>query len=430
MIENLLPFQENRDGKLYIEGIAAIHLAEQYGTPLYVISESRIREQYRKISNTLKALYNNSRVYYSAKANTNISVLKILESEGSFLDVVSAGEAYTAKKAGFSNDRLLFTGTNISNDELQCLLNEDIPLNVDSLSLLRRILEFTTPNFISFRINPEIGAGHHSHVVTAGQKSKFGLWEQDIIAAYKQALASGVEKFGMQMHIGAGNLNAQPFLLALERMLVLAQKVRQEVGIQFSLFDIGGGYGVPYRPNEKEIDVEHFFRELLSLFKTRISDFDLGHPIFCIEPGRYIVADSTVLLTRVNTLKTTPYKQYVGVDAGFNTLIRPILYGSYHHILVANKLNALENTLYDIAGPICESGDLLATERLLPEIEEGDLLTVMHAGAYGFSMSSSYNSRPRSAEVLVREGKSTLVRERETFDDILMKQNFAGWLEK
>ena len=230
------------------------------------------------------------------------------------------------------------------------------------------------------------------------------------------------------MHIGAGNLSVEPFLSAFEAMLAMAHKVRQQTGIQFAFIDMGGGLGVPYKLGEKELDLALFFEQLLTLFKKRVDEYDLGTPFFCVEPGRYLVCDAAVLLTKVNTLKTTPYKKYAGVDAGFNTLVRPILYGSYHHILVANNLNAPGTELYDVAGPICESGDLLAKERLLPSLREGDLLAIMNAGAYGFSMSSTYNSRPRGAEVLVKDSRCALIRERETFEDLLAKQKLAEWL--
>lgn len=419
----------NRNGELFIEEVRANQLANTYGSPLYVTSESLIRKQYQKISRALTNHYRKSRVYYSAKANSNISILKILETEGSYLDVVSVGEVFLAKKSGFTADKILFTGTNVTNDELESLIQENIVINIGSLSLLDRVLEITTPKSISFRVNPEIGAGHHSHVVTAGKKTKFGLWEEEILEAYQRALDAGVERFGMQMHIGAGNLTIEPFLLAFENMLTLAKKVHEQTGIEFEFIDMGGGIGIPYRPDEKEVDLDSFFGELLSIFKKRIVEYELGQPFFYVEPGRFLVCESTILLTKVNTIKHTPYKNYIGVDAGFNTLLRPILYGSYHHILVANNLNAPRKAIYDVAGPICESGDLFAKGRLLPEIQEGDLLAIMDVGAYGFSMSSNYNSRPRCPEILVKNENHTIIREGETFEDLLNHQNFAEWLE-
>jgi diaminopimelate decarboxylase len=226
--------------------------------------------------------------------------------------------------------------------------------------------------------------------------------------------------------VGSGVLDVKPFLLAFEKLLSIAKKVHNQVGVEFEFVDMGGGLGVPYKPDEKELDLEVFSDKVLSLFKNHITKDGLGHPTFCVEPGRYIVADASVLLTTVNTVKTTPFKTFIGVDAGFNTLVRPTMYGSYHHIVVANRLDAPEEATFDVVGPICESGDALAKDRRLPKVQEGDLLAVLNAGAYGYAMSSQYNSRPRAAEVLIKHGKVILVREREQLDDLVKGQRMAG----
>ena len=420
---------ENRNGLLHIEGVSALRLAEEFDTPLYVISETRIRENYRRLRDTLSKHNGKVRVYYSAKANTNLSVLRILKSEGAYVDTISPGEVYLALKAGFSPERILFTGTSVRDDELRFLVNSKVTINVDSLSQLRRFLGLSTPNLLSFRVNPEIGAGHHAHVITAGKDSKFGIWESDVIEAYRRAREAGAEKFGMHMHIGSGILEVEPFLVAAEKLLEIAGSVHKELGIGFDFIDFGGGLGVPYRPNEKALDLDLFAERVLRLFKDRVVEYGLGDPFFCVEPGRFIVCDACILLTRVNTVKVTPHKRFVGVDAGFNTLIRPVMYGSYHHMVLANRLDAPEEEIYDVAGPICESGDLLASERKLPKVREGELLAILNAGAYGYSMSSQYNSRPRCAEVLVKNDKYCLVRERENFDDLMKRQKRPPWLK-
>jgi diaminopimelate decarboxylase len=248
------------------------------------------------------------------------------------------------------------------------------------------------------------------------------------LKAYETAKKAGVKRFGMHMHVGSGVLDVEPFVLALETLLTIAKKVHNQVGVEFEFINMGGGLGVPYKPEEKELDLTLFSDKVLALFKRKIDEYGLGEPFFCVEPGRYLVCDAGVLLTTVNTVKATPFKKFAGVDAGFNTLIRPTMYGSYHPVLVADKLGSLEEETYDVVGPICESGDTLARDRRLPRIEEGDLLAVLNAGAYGFSMSSQYNARPRAAEVLVKNGKCTLVRERETLEDLLSGQRMAEWL--
>ncbi len=413
---------ENRAGELYFDSVSTLVLAKKYDTPLYVISEKRIRENYGRLKVALTSNYENTRIYYAAKANSNISVLKILENTGAYIDAVSPGEVSIALASGFSPDRIMFTGTSVRTDELEFLINSNITINIDSLSQLNRLLKLQVPEILSVRINPEVGAGLHSHVITAGKESKFGLWEADAVQAYEIAKKAGVRRFGIQMHVGSGVLDVDPFVQALEKMLNVAKKVHNQVGIEFEFVDVGGGLGVPYKPEDKELNLAVFSDRVLGMFKNHIEEDKLGNPIFCIEPGRYLVANASVLLTTVNTIKTTPYKRFIGVDAGFNTLVRPTMYGSYHHIVVANKLNAPDEIIYDVVGPICESGDTLAKDRCLPMVQEGDLLVVLNAGAYGYSMSSQYNLRPRAAEVLIRCDGDALVREREQLEDLVKGQ--------
>jgi diaminopimelate decarboxylase len=416
---------ENRSGKLYFDGVSALELADAFDTPLYVVSENRIRDNYRRLRNALTRNYEKIRVYYAAKANSNLSVLKILETEGAFLDAVSPGEVFMALTTGFPAERILFTGTSVRTDELKFLADSHITVNVDSLSQLNRLLKIKVPAVMSVRVNPEIGAGHHDHCITAGENTKFGLWETDAVNAYKTAKDAGVERFGIHMHVGSGVLNVEPFVLALDKLLSIAKRVHDEVGLSFEFVDMGGGIGVPYKPEDKPLDLSMFSENVLSLFKRRVDEYGLGEPFFCVEPGRYLVCDASILLARVNTVKATPFKRFVGVDAGFNTLVRPTMYGSYHNVLVANNLDAPEAETYDVVGPICESGDILAKDRRLPKVQEGDLLAVLNAGAYGYAMSSQYNARPRAAEVLVKNGKCAPIRERETLDDLVSGQRVA-----
>jgi diaminopimelate decarboxylase len=416
---------ESRNGELYVDGISTVELAKKYDTPLYVISEKRVRENYNRLCKALTSNYPKVSIHYAAKANSNLSVLKILETAGANLDVVSPGEVSMALTSGFPPDRILFTGTSVRTDELEFLVNSNVTVNIDSLSQLDRLLKLSVPKILSVRVNPEVGAGLHSHVITAGKQSKFGLWEADALQAYEISKKAGVERFGIQMHIGSGILDPKPFVQALEKLLHIAKKVHERLGITFEFVDMGGGFGVPYKPEDTELDLEVFSEKVLSLFKSRIEKDGLGEPNFCVEPGRYLVADASILLTAVNTVKTTPFKKFIGVDAGFNTLVRPTMYGSYHQIIVANKLNAPEEAVCDVVGPICESGDVLAKDRRLPLIQEGDLLAVLNVGAYGFAMSSQYNARPRAAEVLVKSGKVTIVREREQLDDLVKGQRMA-----
>jgi len=426
MIKNPM---ENVNGELYVDGISTLKLAKEFDTPLYVMSERKIRENYRRFKSAFSQRYNKTRVLYSAKANTNLSVLNVLKSEGAGIDVVSQGEVFLALEAGFLSDNILYTGNSADDKELQYLLDKQVMINVDSFSQLERLLKKGTPTLISVRINPNSGAGHHRHVITAGKTSKFGVYEEAALKAYMLAKNAGVKSFGMHMHIGSGVMDIVSFASAMIKLLGVARDAHENLGIDFDFIDFGGGIAVPYRPEEKEVDLEVFSDKIVGLFKEKIMEYSLGEPEFWLEPGRYLVAETGVLLARVNVIKHTPFRSFALVDAGFNTLIRPVLYGSYHHILVANKLNHPLTEKYDVAGPLCEAGDVFTCERLLPKLSEGDLLGILNAGAYGFSMASQYNSRPRPAEVLVKEGHYELIRERENLRDLLKGQRIASWLK-
>ncbi|MDI6818289.1 MAG: diaminopimelate decarboxylase [Methanothermobacter thermautotrophicus] len=420
----------NDKGHLLIGGADAVELADEYGTPLYVIDEMRIRENYRRLHRAFSGEYSRFQVFYACKANTNLAVMRILEEEGSGIDAVSPGEIYTALMAGFDPDRILYTGNNVRDDELQFAIDSGVRINVDSRSQLLRLSEIAPEGLrISFRVNPLVGAGHHEHCITGGEMSKFGVMEREAPEVYRMAMDLGFEPVGIHAHIGSGILDPEPFMLAVETLMDIAGRVHEATGVEFEFIDFGGGLGIPYTPEEEPLDIDEFASKITGLFKDKLSEYGLGRPMMCLEPGRYIVGDASYLLTRVNTIKES-YRKFAGVDAGFNTLLRPAMYGSYHHILVAERPLDEPSEKMDVAGNVCESGDLFARDRQLPEINEGDVLAIMNAGAYSFSMSSQYNSRPRPAEVLVREDKVDVVRERETFSDLLRGQNVPARLLK
>lgn len=419
---------ENRNGKLFIGNVSASELAEKFGTPLYVINEQRVRENYKRLASALAKRYGKIRIHYAVKANSNVNVLSALNKEGSYIDAVSVNEALAALQAGFAKEKILFTGTNATDEELKALVENGIRVNIDSRSALERLAKMTKIKFISARINPETGAGHHSHVITGGPDSKFGIWEADAVEFYKRAKELGATGFGVHMHIGSNILNVKDFTSALARFMDIVGGISKKAGVKFEFIDIGGGLGVPYKPEVGELDLEQYSDEVLGLFKNKLLEYGLDEPHFCVEPGRYIVADAVVLLTKVNTLKQTPHKKFAGIDAGFNILVRPTMYESYHHILVDGKLNETEAETYDVVGPICESGDHIARARKLPKLDEGDLIAVLTAGAYGHSMSSNYNLRSRAAEVLVNNGKHELVREKDSLEKIISGQKKASWL--
>ncbi len=407
---------------MIIGGISATSLAEDFGTPLYVTEEKAIRENFNRIQGAFSK-HMPTRVHYACKANSNLAILRILEQEGSYIDTVSIGEVKTCMRAGFSPDKILYTGVSVSNEELEELVFQGVTINIDSLSEMRRLSTITTDIPVSFRVNPAVGAGHHEHVVTGAKGTKFGIPNDRVLEAYKEALELGFTPIGIHAHIGSGGQKVQPFVEVTEVLASFANEIEEELDISLQFLDIGGGVGIPYRPNEKTMDLDLLAESVCSVVKERTSI-----PNIAIEPGRYIVADSTVLLTSVVDVKKSGDKHYVGVDAGFNTLIRPAFYGSYHHVRVANKFGMTGEITYDVVGPICETGDYLAKDRLLPPVEEGDLIAVYDTGAYGFVMSSQYNSRPRCGEVLVKDGNASLVRERERVEDLYRYQKIPARL--
>jgi diaminopimelate decarboxylase len=425
---------EYKEEILYFAEKNTLDIAEKYGTPLYVIDEQLIRERYRSLKNVLSREYKNNQINYAVKANSNLSVLKILNSEGASFDCTSMGELYTCLKAGISSDKMIYTGNMFTDADFEFAVKYDIFVNLDSLSQLSRLVRIQEnlgkeKDAISFRINPEIGAGHHKHTITAGKNIKFGILEDQAIEAYKKAREAGFKKFGIHQHIGSGVLNALDFGKPAEKFLSIIKKIKEDLDIKFDFIDFGGGLGIPYRPEEDPLNLESYKNLVIKPFINLVKTEGLGEPLFKIEPGRYLSAESTILLTQINTIKDNGFKLFAGVNAGFNTLIRPTLYNSYHHIIPCDLKGKEQYKEYDIVGPICESGDVLGKERKLKELKEEDYLAILDAGAYGFVMSSPYNSRPRPAEVLINNKEIYEIRRAETFDDLLNAQKIPEHLK-
>jgi diaminopimelate decarboxylase len=418
---------EYREGILYMAGVNTVDIAEKYGSPIYVINEDLIRKRYKTLKKVLDSVYKNNHIHFAVKANSSLSVLKILESEGAYFDCTSTGEIYACFKAGISSEKIIYTGNMFTNEDFKFAVENDILVNLDSISQLKRLAKVyddlgKEKNLISFRINPEFGAGHHSHTITAGKDIKFGILDNQVIEAYSKAKEYGFKKFGTHIHVGSGILDPNDFDKASEKYLAIITKLADTLDIQFEYVDFGGGLGIPYRPEEDPLDLEVYKEVIMKKFKELIEKGDMNQANFKIEPGRFLTAEASIILTQINTIKDNGYKLFAGVDAGFNTLMRPTLYNSYHHIILCNENERKKQVRYDVVGPICESGDVLGKGRLLPELREGDYLAILDAGAYGYTMSSPYNSRPRPAEVLINDGKSYLIRNAETYDDLLDQQ--------
>ena len=424
---------EYRNDVLYFAGMNTLDIVEEYGTPIYVINEQMIRERYRRLKKVVNSEYKKNQIHFAVKANSNLSFLKVLNSEGASFDCTSQGEVFTCFKAGIPPEKIIYTGNMFTDDDFEFAVKNDVLVNLDSLSQLKRLVDIyeklgKEKSTISFRINPEIGAGHHIHTITAGKDIKFGILEEQAIEAYKKAKEFGFESFGIHQHIGSGIINAYDYEKPTEKYLNIVKTLAKTLEIKFEFIDFGGGFGISYQPEEEPLDMNAYNKIVIKPFIELLKSEDIGEPEFKIEPGRYLSAESGIILTQINTIKNNGYKLFAGVDAGFNTLLRPILYDSYHHIIPCNKNSKEKMLTYDVAGPICESGDIIGKNRELPELKEKEFLAILDTGAYGFTMSSTYNSRPRPAEILINNKSIYEIRKAETFEDLLKAQKILEHL--
>jgi diaminopimelate decarboxylase len=360
---------------------------------------------------------------YAVKANNNLSILSIVRQEGAGADCSCAEELALAKLANFREDELLYSGNYNSDREFSQGILSGAAINLDDAALLPKLLKHGTPEVLSFRVNPGIGQGQYPGLVFGGENTKFGVQESEVVQAYAKAKASGIKRFGIHMMTGSNVLNLEYFPSVTRKLFDIAETVARNVSLTFEFVDIGGGFGVPYKPDESPLDIETLGSRVGSLFREYVERGLIGQPYLMIEPGRFVVCDTTVLLGRVHHIKNAGGRIFVGTDIGMNTILRPALYGAYHHIYVANRPTAEPDSSVTVTGQVCENTDVLAKDRKLPRVEVGDVIVVMNAGAYGFAMSSQYNSRPRPAEVLVNDGHVETIRERETVNDLIYRQN-------
>lgn len=403
--------------KFMISEEKAFELINKYGSPLYVYNEAILRERCRELINLVPL--ENFRVNYSAKANTNLEILKIIREEGLDVDAMSPGEIIIEEKAGFSSDRIFYICNNVSAEEMMFAIERGIMVSVDSLSQLDLFGRINPGGEIVVRFNPGIGVGHHEMVNTGGKKTKFGVEKAFITEVKKLLVKYKLKLAGINQHIGSLFLDGEKYIDGVRNLFEIAKEFK---GLDY--IDIGGGFGIPYHPDEKRLDLAKLGKNLAQVFREFLTEYDNKDLILKVEPGRYIVAECGVLLGTVYSKKENYSRKYIGTDLGFNVLMRPVLYDSYHEIrVIKHPDNLVDNEgkeIVNIVGNICETGDILAKKRELPVINEGDLLSVMDTGAYSFVMSSNYNCRLRPAEVLVnRKGNDRLIRKRETYDDLL-----------
>ncbi|MCX7698410.1 MAG: diaminopimelate decarboxylase [Candidatus Goldbacteria bacterium] len=408
-----MDYFDYKNGKLYAEDVDVSMLAEKFKTPLYIYSSRTIIEHLRKIKSAFKEF--DTLVCYSVKANSNISILKLIAEEDAGFDVVSGGELFRVLKAGGNPKKIVYAGVGKTPEEIFYALKTGILMfNIESVEELQTINKIAKnlkiKADVALRINPDVDAHTHSYITTGKKENKFGI---NIILA--NSLFNTAKKYkhinikGIDMHIGSQITIIQPYIDAIKKLKNFIEQIKS-FSKNLEFFNIGGGMGIIYK-DEKPATAAEFASEI----SPYIKDLNLK---LIIEPGRFIVGNGGILVTSVIYNKKGINKNFLIVDAGMNDLIRPALYGAYHSIIPVKQIKG-KNILYDIVGPICESADFLGKDRHLPDLKQGDLIAIRSAGAYGFVMSSNYNSRPRAAEVLVQNNKYKLIRKRETYEDLI-----------
>ena len=420
-----------RDGHLFCEDVDLTVAAEKFGTPLYIYSAGTVLDHYIRLGAALAPL--DHLICYAVKANSNRTILKLLADAGAGFDIVSGGELFRALKAGADPRKCTFAGVGKRREEIEYALDRGVySFNVESEAELDYINEIASAKSqrapIALRVNPDVAAETHAYISTGKSENKFGIGLDRAAQIYERASKMpGVAIRGVQMHIGSQITEAKPFAAAIEKVAPLVRELKSKYKIQF--FSVGGGMGIIYRRALEsgsgtwwhEHDGEPSAFSVRDYANTIVPPLrELGVRIL-VEPGRFLVGNAGVLLTRVLYIKETGRKKFAIIDAGMNDLIRPALYESYHQIVpvVQPSMSRNKTEKMDIVGPVCESGDFFGQDREMPELRPGDLLAVMSAGAYGFVMASNYNSRPLPAEALVRGDQVALIRKRQTVEDLV-----------
>ncbi|MDQ7821599.1 MAG: diaminopimelate decarboxylase [Candidatus Eremiobacteraeota bacterium] len=400
--------------KTTIDPELLLKLAGDYGTPLYVYDGDLIEQRYHELLGFFRRP--RLRIFYAMKANCNCDVLRILHDAGSSFDAVSLGEVLLARRLGFAGDRVLYTANNVTMAEVERVHSLGILTNIESLSLLSRFGSRFPGAAICMRFNTDVEAGEHKYVMTAGDESKFGILMDQAPEALGLVDKHRLKVIGLHQHVGSGISDTDKVLQGMEKLLSLAGR---ENFPDLEFIDFGGGFKVPYRPDEKRIDYGALGEKVAALFGGFCRSY--GKELeMRFEPGKFLAAESGVLLIGVNTLKRNRGRLIAGTDSGFSQLIRPVFYDAYHHILnLSNPGGAAAPC--DIYGNICESGDFFARAREIPQVREGDILAVQNAGAYCYSMGSVYNLRPLPSEVMVHRGRAWLSRRGMTYDELITR---------
>ncbi len=405
--------------KIAIGEIPVSELAERFGTPTYVYDEQKIRKNYRRAFNAFAKHYPDFKMFYAVKSCNNPAIVNILRQEGAGVDAASVNEILLAKHVGLGGEDVMFSGNFLSDEDIRQGLESGVIFNLDDISILPRLLKFGKPEILSFRVNPGYGKSNVGEFVTnAGPNAKFGIHPDKVMDAYRMAKEAGVKRFGAHMMTGSCITDAEYFPFVTGLLMDIIGKAGRELKIDFEFIDLGGGLGIPYKPGEAALDLEKAAELTAKMFRDKVAEYGLKPPQLKMEPARYFVGNAGYIIGRVHSIKES-YKKIAGTDIGMNTLARPAMYGSYHHIYVDGKEQDPRAAI-GLCGQLCENTDFWVKERELPStIAEGDLVVVENAGAYGFGMSYQYNGRLRPAEVLVNGDEATLIRTREDFDDMI-----------
>lgn len=427
-----------RNGNLIFGGCSVVELAEKYGTPLYVISQEVIKNKCQEIRDSFLNRYENTRAAYASKAFLNLAMCKIIEREGLDLDVVSGGELYTAIQADFPMERILFHGNNKTIEELEmAIMNEVGRIVVDNLHELELInqiaKEYGKKIKVLYRITPGVESETHEYISTGQKDSKFGIPLTDgiIFEAIKKGIQyEYVEVMGFHFHVGSQLFNNNAYLGAVEKAIQLMKDANEKYGFITKELNTGGGYGIYYFKGDVPKPLNYFIDAIMDKIYERCKELDLEIPTVMIEPGRWIIGEAGITLYRIGSIKEIPgIRTYVSVDGGMTDNPRPALYGAKYEAIIANKADEDKDRVVTIAGKCCESGDILIWNLKVPEIEIGDILAVLNTGAYNYSMSNNYNKIPRPAVVLVNEGNSEIIVERETYEDLLARYRMPEYLK-
>jgi diaminopimelate decarboxylase len=413
-----------KNGELYCEGVSVKSVAQRIGTPFYLYSSNTLANHVKAFAGAFKGVQH--LICFALKSNTNGAVLRLLGREGTGADIVSGGELFRALRAGIAPKKIVYAGVGKRRDEIEYALKIGILMfNVESgeelLALDKAAKEMHAKARIALRVNPNIDPKTHAYISTGLKENKFGIPIEQALEHYQTAKnLSHVEVVGIHQHIGSQITEIQPFVDAIEKLVSFVKDLRS-AGIRIQYINIGGGLGITYKDETPPLP-----KELAKAIQPLLKDCGCT---LVLEPGRAIVGNAGVLVTSVLYHKESGEKRFLIVDAGMNDLIRPSLYEAYHEIKPVIEPASSHKAVYDVVGPICESGDYLAKDREMPEVQPGELLAVMSAGAYGFSMSSNYNSRVRVAEVMVKGKEYFVVRERETYNDLIRNEKVPRWLE-